>query len=158
MPIHETHVRVRYAETDQGGVVYNASYLVYFEVGRTEMMRAGGLPYRELEERGIVLPVVESHVRYRAPARYDDLLAIESRVSEVRRVRMRIDTRISDAGSGRLLAEGWVWLACTRSGAPAAFPDDLRGRLENLLDGKNSDSESSASGDAGSGIGRKLEE
>ncbi len=126
MSRHRTEVRVRYADTDQGGVVYNANYLVFFEVGRTEMMRALGVPYARLEDQGTIMPVVEAHVNYHAPARYDDLLLVESEVTELKRVRLRIDTEVHDAASGRLLARGWVWLAATgRDGRPRALPPEL---------------------------------
>ena len=72
-PVFTTRCRVIYGDTDAGGVVYNANYLRYFEVGRTEMMRAWAVPYSEIEKRGLVLPVTESYVRYKAPALYDDL-------------------------------------------------------------------------------------
>ena len=121
---HISRIRVRYADTDQGGVVYNANYLVFFEVGRTEMMRELGCPYADLEAEGIIMPVVEAHLRYASPARYDDLLEIETAISEVKRVRFRIDTSIRHAETGRLVCEGWVWLAATRrDGGPCRLPE-----------------------------------
>lgn len=75
---HTTMVRVRYADTDKMGVVYNGNYLMYFEIGRTELLRSIGLPYVDLEREGYLLPVREAHVEYKAPARYDDLLSIET--------------------------------------------------------------------------------
>lgn len=123
---HRCEVRVRYADTDQGGVVYNANYLVFFEVGRTEMMRTLGVPYARLEDEGTIMPVVEAHVNYHAPARYDDLLIVESAVTETRRVRVKIETSVIKAADGRLLARGWVWLAATgRDGRPRALPPEL---------------------------------
>lgn len=77
--VHTTTLRVRYADTDQMGIVYYATYLVYFEVGRTELLRACGIPYSELEAHGYILPVLEAQVRYYAPARYDDCLRIQTR-------------------------------------------------------------------------------
>lgn len=130
MVSHRCQARVRYADTDRGGVVYYANYLAFFEVGRTELMRALGAPYRGLEDRGYVMPVVEAHVSYHAPASYDDLLVIESEVTQLKRVRMRVDTRIFDAADDRLLAQGWVWLACTEGGSRVvAIPDDVRAAL-----------------------------
>jgi acyl-CoA thioester hydrolase len=75
---HSTLERVRYADTDKMGIVYNAQYLRFFEIGRTEMLRAHGLPYPSLEEQGFMLPVLEAHVVYKQPARYDDLLRIHA--------------------------------------------------------------------------------
>ena len=71
-------LRVPYAHVDQMGVVYYAHYYVYFEMARSEMLREAGIPYPEMEKRGILLPVVESHCEYRKPARYDDLVEVES--------------------------------------------------------------------------------
>ncbi len=79
-----TSVRVRYAETDQMGVVYHGNYFSWFEVGRVEMLRSLGFSYAELESEGCVLPVLEARCRYRRPARYDDLLGVETVVETVR--------------------------------------------------------------------------
>ncbi|HXE08492.1 MAG TPA: thioesterase family protein [Acidobacteriaceae bacterium] len=108
--IAETRVRVRYAETDQMGVVYHANYLVWFEVGRVELMRARGLNYRRLEEEeGCKIVVVEATARYKAPARYDDELIIQTEVKMVRGPLIRFGYRIvrTDAESTQqLLCEG----------------------------------------------------
>ncbi len=126
MSEHVTQLRVRYADTDKAGVVYYANYLAFFEVGRTELMRTLGCPYAVLEEEeGVIMPVIEAHVRYQAPAHYDDLLSVASRVTEVRKVRLRIDSRIFDAATGEPRAEGWVWLACLKGGRPAPLPSRL---------------------------------
>src|ERR1700753_2901606 len=83
--VSESRVRVRYAETDQMGIVYHANYLVWFEIGRVEMMRQIGLEYREMEqEEGAMIAVVEAKARYKAPARYDDELIIRTRVAGLR--------------------------------------------------------------------------
>ena len=83
--IFKTRLRVRYAETDQMGVVYHANYLVWFEVGRVELMRELGFAYRQLEaDRDCVLPVVEVSCRYRSPARYDEVLELETRLIVLR--------------------------------------------------------------------------
>jgi len=84
MPV-TTEVRVRYAETDQMGIVYYANYLVWFELGRVELLRSLGLAYSQLEkEHECILPVVSAHCRYRAPARYDDEILIETRPAMLR--------------------------------------------------------------------------
>ncbi len=75
---HIFEIRVRYADTDKMGVVYNGNYLTFFEVGRTELMRSFGLPYTDFEKSGFLLPLVEAHVNYRNSAYYDDLLQIHS--------------------------------------------------------------------------------
>src|ERR1700710_1063669 len=84
-PASETRVRVRYAETDQMGVVYHANYLVWFEVGRVEFIRSAGLDYKTMEaEDGALIAVVEATARYKAPARYDDELLIRTTLAGVR--------------------------------------------------------------------------
>ncbi len=103
----ETRVRVRYAETDQMGVVYHANYLVWFEVGRVELMRQRGLDYRRMEsEEGCGIAVVEATARYMAPARYDDELIVETAVLQVRGPVVRFGYRILRAEDGLLLCEG----------------------------------------------------
>jgi len=103
----ETRVRVRYAETDQMGVVYHANYLVWFEVGRVELMRQHGLDYKTMEtEEGCLIAVAEVTARYKAPARYDDELAIETRVLMVRGPLVRFGYRILRVEDGCLLCEG----------------------------------------------------
>lgn len=105
--VSETRVRVRYAETDQMGVVYHANYLVWFEVGRVEMIRQMGLDYKRMEqEDGCGIAVVQVEVRYRAPARYDEELVIETRLLAARGPVVRFGYRILRAGDGDLLCEG----------------------------------------------------
>jgi acyl-CoA thioester hydrolase len=88
---YDVKVRVRYAETDQMGVVYHSNYLVYFEIGRTETMRAAGISYAELEERGYVLAVIESYMRHSGSAKYDDELTVRTWLREVSKTRLRFE-------------------------------------------------------------------
>jgi acyl-CoA thioester hydrolase len=105
--VGETRVRVRYAETDQMGVVYHANYLIWFEVGRVELLRQRGMVYKDIEmEEGCGLAVVEATARYMAPARYDDELIVETRVALVRGPVVRFTYRILRAEDGMLLCEG----------------------------------------------------
>ncbi len=99
-------IRVIYGDTDQMGVVYYANYLRYFEAGRGEFLRAHGRSYREVEAAGLSIPVVEARVRYRAPARYEDLLRLETTLAEVRRVSLRFTYALLRGDDRRLLAEG----------------------------------------------------
>jgi len=110
MPV-TTEVRVRYAETDQMGIVYYANYLVWFEIGRVEVLRTLGLSYRTLEtEHQCILPVIEARCRYRSPARYDDRILIETRPALLRgsviRFAYRILRVVEDGQEPTLLAEG----------------------------------------------------
>jgi acyl-CoA thioester hydrolase len=105
--VGETRLRVRYAETDQMGVVYYANYLVWFEVGRAELMRQRGLDYKQMEiEEGCLMAVVEATARYKAPARYDEELIVETTVAGVRGPVVRFSYRVLRAADGVLLCEG----------------------------------------------------
>lgn len=103
----EFRVRVRYAETDQMGVVYHANYLVWFEIGRVELMRQMGLNYRAMErEHGCMIAVVEASARYRSPARYDDELIVRTRLTGVRRSMVRFAYSVDRASNGLVLCTG----------------------------------------------------
>jgi acyl-CoA thioester hydrolase len=105
--VGQTQIRVRYAETDQMGVVYHANYLVWFEIGRVELMRQRGLNYSRLEvEEGCGIAVVEAKVRYKAPARYDDELVIETRVVKVRGPIIQFGYKIIRQADALVLCEG----------------------------------------------------
>jgi len=138
MPV-TTPIRVRYAETDQMGIVYYANYLVWFEIGRVEVLRALGLSYRKLEiEDGCVLPVVEANCRYRAPARYDDEILIESRPALLRGSVLKFAYRIlrvlPEGEEPKLLAEGeTVHVVCdpelNRKRLPEKYETALRAMI-----------------------------
>jgi acyl-CoA thioester hydrolase len=100
-------VRVRYAETDQMGVVYHSNYLIWFEVGRVELIRSMGLDYKRMEaEEGCGIAVVDVHVRYRAPARYDDELVVETRLLAARGAVIRFGYKVLRVADDVLLCEG----------------------------------------------------
>ena len=124
-----TEIRVIYGDTDQMGVVYYANYLRFFEAGRNEFIRARGLTYREVEERfRLMLPVVEAHVAYQAPARYDDLVAVETSLADVRRASARFDYRI--VRGGEPLVTGYTVHACVDlDGRVQRMPPELLQRL-----------------------------
>ena len=128
---HVIQLRVRYSETDQMGTFYNSRVLEWFECGRTELLRHLGVPYVAMEERGVLLPVVESHVRYVGRARYDDLLRITASVEMAGRVRVRFEVRIAhDNGKGKV-ADGYTVHALTDpSGKPIRAPVWLVEALE----------------------------
>src|SRR5258708_3854474 len=112
-PASETRVRVRYAETDQMGVVYHSNYLIWFEVGRVELIRQPGLDYKKMEEEdGCGISVGDVHARYRAPARYDDELVIETRLLAARGAVVRFGYRILRITDGLLLCEGETMHVC----------------------------------------------
>ncbi|MFN0241415.1 MAG: acyl-CoA thioesterase [Planctomycetota bacterium] len=130
---HEHRLRVRYAETDQMGVVHHANYLVYVEEGRTRMMAARGCSYAEFERNGWGLPVRKAELRYRTVARYEDELVIRTNVDRVGPASVRFATQIALATDGTVVAEALVELACVRLDDPArkpvALPSSLRERL-----------------------------
>ena len=135
-----TEVRVRYAETDQMGIVYYANYLVWFEIGRVELLRSLGLAYSQLEtDHQCILPVVEATCRYRAPARYDDEILIETRPSLLRGSVIKFGYRILRKGAEgeepTLLAEGeTVHVVCdgqlNKKPLPAEHAAALRTMME----------------------------
>ena len=138
MPV-TTEVRVRYAETDQMGIVYYANYLVWFEIGRVELLRALGLTYNRLEiEHQCILPVIEASCRYRAPARYDDQIAIETRPSMLRgsilKFAYQVWRKATLAEERKLLAEGeTVHVVCdgqlNKKHLPERYAEALRAMM-----------------------------
>jgi acyl-CoA thioester hydrolase len=121
----EVHIRVRYVETDRMGLLHHANYLVYFEQGRTELLRQSGRSYRDLEDQGYLLVLIKVEVRYRQPARYDDLLTLRTTVT--RTTPVRIEHRYEVLRDGQLLADGSSTLACVdRDGRLQAMPDWLQ--------------------------------
>ncbi len=106
VPVSRFVVRVRYADTDQMGMAYHGNYARWFEVGRTEMLRAQGMSYREVEEAGFRMPVLELRCRYLEPARYDDELVIETGLAGRGRASLCFEYRVVRAGDGALLASG----------------------------------------------------
>jgi acyl-CoA thioester hydrolase len=121
------HVRVRYGETDQMGVVYYANYLVWFEVGRTELLRSLGWSYREMEHEGIGLPVIESSCLYHRPARYDDELEIRTKGTLLSAVRMQFDYEIMRNPGGELIVSGRTLHAAVNGhGRPSRLPARVR--------------------------------
>ena len=124
-------VRVRYAETDQMGLVYYASYFVWFEVGRTDLLRAGGWTYREMEIDGFSLPVVEACCVYRHPARYDDDLEVRTAGALLSSVRVRFDYEIIRPADKTRLAKGHtIHASLDRNGRPRRLPERVRRVLQ----------------------------
>lgn len=122
----EIDVRVRYAETDRMGLLHHANYIVYFEMGRTELLRKRGVSYRTIEDAGYLLVIVDVGCKFKRPAYYDDLLRLRTVVERVTHV--KIVHRYEVRRDGLLLAEGHSTLACVdREGKPQALPDAIRG-------------------------------
>jgi len=121
----DTTIRVRYAETDQMGVVYYANYLVWFEVGRVELCRQLGFEYKQMESLDDTFIVVaKASCRYKKPARYDDVLTIRTRVADSQRRTIRFGYEIFNQASGELIATGeTLHVICDRQGRPKSLPD-----------------------------------
>jgi acyl-CoA thioester hydrolase len=129
--MHRFPLRVRYADTDRMGFAYYGNYLRWFEIGRAEMMRSLGKTYREIEESGISLPVVEASCRYRKPARYDDALVVETAVRSLGRASVEFAYRVVREADGELLATGRTQHCfLTPDGKPARAPEFLTALLE----------------------------
>ena len=126
-PTSVSRVRVRYAETDQMGVVYYANYFVWFEVARTDLLRDAGWSYRSMEAEGFSLPVIEAHCAYRQSARYDDDLDVHTSGTLVSPVRIRFDYDILRAGDRAVVAVGYtVHATLDKEGHPCRVPERVR--------------------------------
>jgi acyl-CoA thioester hydrolase len=126
MPTHEITVRVRYQETDGQRRVHHANYLNYFEVARTEMLRASGITYRELEDAGVLLVVSEATCSYKAPADYDDLLTIRTWIEKAGGASLRHGYEV--VRDATIIASGSTVVVCVdRDGRVQRMPDWLRG-------------------------------
>jgi len=127
MLVSDLEVRVRYAETDQMGVAHHASYLVWFEAGRTEFIRERGRSYAQIEAGGWLLVVVESRCRYLRPARYDDVLIIRTHLASLGPASLEFAYEAIRKADGVVLTRGaTVHAAVDRTGRPRRIPDDLR--------------------------------
>lgn len=131
----ESTITVRYAETDMMGVVYHGSYLPWFEVGRTELLKAHGIPYRQLEEEGFFLPVIEVHVHYRQPARYDDVLTIRTTLKDKPVLRIRLDYEVL-RGSELLATGHTIHAFINRASTPVRPPPRFASTMAALFDGR----------------------
>jgi acyl-CoA thioester hydrolase len=125
-----SRVRVRYAETDQMGVVYYANYFVWFEVGRTDLLRAMGGTYRQLESDGVFLPVIEAACTYSRPSHYDEDLEIRTRGELLSPIRVRFAYEVTRQSDGVLTATGHtVHAAVNRDGRPCRLPEPVQRAL-----------------------------
>lgn len=129
-PVTRVELRVRYAETDRMGVVYHSNYLIWCEIGRTEHMRHFGLPYRAMEEQGLSLAVAEASIRYQKPARYDDLIRVETTLANVSSRTVTFDYSILNADShDRLATARTTLVSLDASGRVVALPTESRAIL-----------------------------
>jgi acyl-CoA thioester hydrolase len=143
-------VRVRYAETDQMGVVYHSNYLIWFEVGRVELIRSMGLDYKRMEaEEGCGIAVVDVHVRYRAPARYDDELVVETRLLAARGAVIKFGYKVLRVEDGALLCEGeTVHVVVGKDMKKQSLPPKYAARFAAYLSPRSSDGVDSLQSDS----------
>ena len=126
----DVEFRVRYAETDQMGVVYHANYLIWCEVGRTELIRTQGRSYAEIEKLGVGLAVSDATLRFFAPAHYDDLVRVTTTLSRFRSRAMTFDYQITNADTGsKLVTASTTLIGLDRDGRVARLPAELRSAL-----------------------------
>ena len=130
IPENTTQYRVCYADTDQMGVVYYANYFMLFERARTELLRLNGLSYKQIEEQGFMLPVLDAHAKYHRPARYDDLLDVTARVVEFDGLKLKTACEVKR--DGVLLVDGDVTLVFlnAQTGRPSRPPENIRKLFE----------------------------
>jgi acyl-CoA thioester hydrolase len=128
---HDLELRVRYAETDQMGVVYHTNYLVWCEMGRTELIRVlTGVSYAQLEAQGVALAVADLSIRYHGAARYDNLVRVRTTLTEARSRSVTFEYLITNAESGERFASArTVLVSLDERGRPVVMPEDLRRRL-----------------------------
>lgn len=132
--VQPVELRVRYAETDRMGVVYHANYLAWCEVGRTEYIRTLGVSYAELEARGLLLAVADASLRYHAPARYDDVVRVDTSIGEVRSRTVTFEYLITNVATGsRLVTARTALVSMDRDGRTIAMPADFRRQLEETM-------------------------
>ena len=129
LPSCDIEIRVRYAEVDQMGSLHHSRFWVYFEMGRTELLRQAGAAYRDLEKAGVFFVVAKCSARFLAPARYDDLLVLTTRVTRMGAVRIDHAYELKRQADGVTVATAETTLACVdRAGAIIAIPDFVRGQ------------------------------
>jgi acyl-CoA thioester hydrolase len=134
MITHTTHLRVRYAETDRMGYVYYGNYATYFEVARVETLRACGITYKSLEEEGILLPVVDFHIRYFAPAHYDDEICITTAIAQLPTAKIRFQYQTH---RGEILlneAETDLVFVDASTSKPIRCPEEIMEKLSDLFE------------------------
>jgi len=137
MLTHKTTIRVRYGDTDKMGFVYHANYFRWFEVGRSEMFRSMGIPYKSIESKGVFLPLSEMHCKFNAPSKYDDILLIETSIDTRYKAGMKFDYQIFSEDGEKRLASGYTKHACMDNNGRVVRPPKF---LMDII-AKNSDAD-----------------
>ncbi len=126
-------IRVIYADTDAMGIVYHTNYIKWFEIGRNEFLRDNGIIYSELEKQGYYLPLTKVSCHYLLPARYDDIVLVETKMDYFRRVSIKLDYEIWDERRENILVEGYTVHAFASNGKIARPPSEIAEKLKNLM-------------------------
>ncbi len=127
---HEIKLRVRYADTDTMRVAYYANFFIWFESGRVELLRSRGIVYRDIEDLGIFIPVIEAHANYKAPARFDDELMVKTRLAKMGETSIRFENEVFKLPAMELLCSGHtVHVVVGKDGRPMRVPDEFRAKL-----------------------------
>jgi len=137
MLTHKTTIRVRYGDTDKMGFVYHANYFRWFEVGRSEMFRSMGIPYKSIESKGFFLPLSEIHCKFNGPSEYDDILLIETSIDTHYKAGMKFDYQIYSENGEKRLAKGYTKHACMDNNGRVVRPPKF---LMDII-AKNSDAD-----------------
>lgn len=134
---HETKIRVRYADTDQMGYVYYGNYARFYEIARVESLRSLGLTYKELEASGVMMPVLENHSKYHAPALYDELLTVRTKIIDLPLVKIKFQYEIENE-DGKLIHSGETLLVFVNmnSNRPCRMPEVMGEVLNPYFDEK----------------------
>lgn len=134
----ETLIRIRYADTDQMKFVYYGKFFEYFEQGRSDLLRAIGLPYPDIEAMGLILPVIEAHATYKRSARYDDLIHVVTYLREPPVAKVRIDYEVFRDGETELLADGYTIHSFVNAGTgrPTRAPAQFLGAVQMVMNHK----------------------
>jgi acyl-CoA thioester hydrolase len=128
--IHTTEIKVRYAETDNMGIVYYANYLVWFEVGRTEYLLSQGMDYRDVEKDGLFMAVVEAHCVYKAPARYGETVVVSTWPTDVRNSSLTFAYKVARKGQDKVLCEGYTsHVLIDKDLRPRKIPEKIKALL-----------------------------
>ncbi|MCL2389476.1 MAG: acyl-CoA thioesterase [Elusimicrobia bacterium] len=131
--MNSTQIRISYADTDQMGMVYYGNYLTYFERGRTEWLRELGFDYKSVEARGLYLPVLHAECNYHAPAKYDDIITIETKLTNITAASMTFNCQVK--ANGKLLVSGSTKLTMVNASfKPVRIPADIKSILEQNLE------------------------
>lgn len=130
--MHKVEHRVIYADTDAGQVVYYANYFRWFENGRRELFRSLKIDYKDLDKRGIIIPVVEAHCNYCHPARYDDIVVVQTKISEVKEKSVKFEHKVLRKKGGKLLATGYTInvFVDRKKMKSVKIPNDIRKKIK----------------------------